>query len=252
LIANLSAPIIAESDTLSITGFIEELIQISQDQARIAELTAKLNTAVQTLKQSSGVPVNQAEASVPPSVEEVKATPTPIGVQKQVIAKLTKQCAELEERNRVLIATQRVLPLVKEAQSLGLLKNYASLKAAGMSRVAAKKHAQAIVVGEVKRLLGLSEEAFAEAERGLRLSIAQARKYGATDAGTMKRTAAVKELTGEHGELIGALPGHLRTASNTLDPSKPSTGPIVKWSIASGLSPEKMKELQAAQVQGRK
>lgn len=203
LLANLAAPIVAESDTLSVAGFVEELVNSAQDQEKVSLLTNKLNERVNELKQSSGAPVDQAAPATPGAAPSPAPTSTPATIQA-----MKTELDAANKRYSALLAAQRIMPLVREAQEVGLLDNYTTLHAGGMSRAAAKKQAQDVLDGEVKRVIALSDEAYLEYDRATRSAIKQARL--AKDVKAVKKAANWNKMQEEAG---GAILGTLHTSS---------------------------------------
>ena len=239
LLASLAAPIIAESETLSPSTFMEELVNIATSQEKVTELSTKLNEAVEGLKASAGKPLEEgAAAAVPAPGGQPAAAPTQAATQPAMVVAM-KKAEEAEKRYNLKIAALRVAPLVADEQKVGLIPNYAQLHAEGMSRTAAATKSKELFEARVAELIGLPEESFLVVENTIKKTIAQARS--SKNPADAKRQASWNKMQEETGtKVLGSLQGDAAKADE-YDSKKSRFGELsnIKWKVANGIDTEK-------------
>lgn len=260
ILAGLLAPIIVESDTLSASGAVEELVSAVNDQDKITELTTKLDSNVNALKQAAGLPSEGNDAA--PRLDG-EAAPSAVGVPagqgtgsngapnlggggldgsvpqqlnamaslNKTVAALKKVTAEkeaLQKKYDATLATSRALPLVRKAQELGIIDNYNTFRKNSLSRTASKKKADTLLQAEVNRVIGLPEDAYLEWEKGIKTSI-----HHVAIKGDAKAVRIAKIVSEGGAPLIGILPMTSEGQSYHQADTNIKATPKIAWTLAS-------------------
>ncbi len=178
LLANMLAPLVAESDSMSVAGLMEDLVNLAADQDKVTELTTQLNTNVQNIKSAAGLPDADAAAGTDPAPDAAAAAPvagqpgqapmTPTQDGMQVNA---KKIGPNEARYAKLLQAQRIEPIVKEEQACGLIPNYNFLRTAAggsLSRSKAQDRSSEVYQARVAELMALPEETYIHVESEIR------------------------------------------------------------------------------------
>lgn len=257
LLANLLAPLVIESESLSTSGVMQDIVELANNQDKVTELTTKLNDNVQKIRSSAGLPAEAsapagtAPAAVPPAANAAPGAvgnmqPTAPGPQATGATQMTAQASrvsELETENRklqahnsALLRGQRIEQVVKAAQNSGIVEGYNKFIRAGKSRKEAKRMAQASLEKETTRILGLPNDA---CEQALDTMLSACRAVAAaTDKPAARRTAAFLQMQREAGVApLGTLPGETGVADMMTDPKSRSMK--LSWKVANGIDPEK-------------
>lgn len=261
LIANLIAPVVAESDTLSVASIMEELVNMAGDQVQVTELTTKMNQRVDDMKQGSGKPSAEAGASgtAPTANPNPNAGPDQTGAANQINpATMTPINATRKAGPNELVYARklkalRVEPFVKEEQAVGLLDNYNTFRAAGKSRKEASSAAQEILETRFAELMDMDETTYLAVESAGKKAIAALKqsKLPGASRDAAKRKAAWDHLRATSGGVvIEALGGESHRAAS-YDPNKPKLSNM-RWS-SGGVDPDKhTKELEKRDMRDSK
>jgi len=178
LLSTLAAPVIAESDSLSVSTFMEELVNIAQAQDKVTELTTKLNANVQNIKTQAGLPAESTTAETPeaPAQSQMAAVapaapaPTPSEPNPQVVQAMKPERAN-EERYALFLRAGRIEPIAQEEQNCGLIPNatyFHSHEGGSLSRKAASHKAKEVLQERVAELMKLDENAYLITEKAIR------------------------------------------------------------------------------------
>lgn len=254
ILSNTLAPLIIESDSLSTSGVIKDLVELAGDQNKVTEFTTKLNEAVQTLRNKAGMPSDSGAAAPAAAPMENAAAPaapaqptapapeaygaTQMTAQASRIAELEAANSKLQTKNSALLRGQRIESVVKAAQSVGILDNYNKFVKAGKSRKEAKRMAQKVIETEVTKFLSLPNEACESSLDTLIKSVKAVAALG--DRSASRRAASFEQMNREAGN-VGILTG--LSGDNTSSPEWSKKNSLsLSWKVANSIDSDKFNE----------
>ena len=249
LVASLIAPVIAESDSLSVSSFMEDLVGIGQNQDKVTELTTKLNSNVETIKSQAGLPENANTAATPEAggTEGTEGAPGPVATPPAAspnpqVVQAMKPISEAEKRWALKLQASRIEPIVLEEQACGLIPGATQLHAEGLSRKASSQKAREVVQTRVAELMALPEEAYLMVEREIKAMCrkVKAERNAKLDPKTEERKARWAQLKSEVGGVMtdGMDGGAIEANSNI----KSETKVPLTFTSAGGITREGLKK----------
>jgi hypothetical protein len=241
LVASLAAPIIAESDTLSVTTFLEEFVNLGQSQDKVTELTTKLNQNVENLKQQSGLP-EEPDSGTSPAVGEAPPAPNP----NPQMAQASRTIGESEKKYAMKLQELRITPIVREEQACGLIDNYNSFLRAGCTKREAATESRRVAEERVQELISIPEEAYLVLEKQIKGACRMARSKvgnlpGAERDASLKKArweAMQTEASVSGSRVIKHLPGPFTEAATEMKRHAGIGG--LKFKSAHGVDAEKV------------
>jgi hypothetical protein len=244
IVASQAAPIIAESDTLSVTTFIEELVNIGQSQDKITQLTDKLNEAVENLKNSAGMP-EEPDSGTAPAVGEAPPNPNP------QMATASRTISESEKKYAARLQAMRIAPIVREEQNCGLIDNYQEFLRHGCTKKEAAAEAKRVANERIEELMALPEESYLTIEKGIKTACRKMRSSRGINLPGENRDTALKkarwegmkkEADAHNGtRILGNIPGPFTEAVSTMPKRHAAIGQGgLKFKTAHGVDPTKV------------
>jgi hypothetical protein len=264
ILPSLLAPLVAESETMSTSGAMQELVELAGNQEKVTELTTKLNESVQKLRTDSGKPAEPgvgappdanatpgAPAGAPPAPPAPNAQSTAPGPVNQGAIPMTAQASKREasmekeivalkaERSLLLRGT-RIQEVVRQAQLVGIIPNYDTFYAqGGQSRRNAKKLVKAAFDKKVAEIAKMNDDSCLQVLETLSSATKKVAQSGKGSPG--RRAAALQSMMIEQGggRLMTGVPGE--TTMSDLDGVRlGSKGVRLSWKpkIANDINPE--------------
>ena len=253
LLASLLAPVIAESDSLSVASFMEDLVGIGQNQDKVTELTTKLNSNVETIKNQAGLP-DEAPADVEASEQPVTegapgpVTTPPAAAPNPQVVQAMKPVNDAERRWALKLQASRIEPIVMEEQACGLIPGATHFHAnEGLSRKASSLKAKEVVQERVAELMALPEEAYLMVEREIRTACRKikAERIAKADPKIEARRARWAQMKSDAGS-ASIMEGMDPAAVEAKSDPKEDTKIALSFKSAGGITRDKLKAAMEA------
>jgi hypothetical protein len=264
ILANTIAPLVVESESMSVSNVVQELVEAAGNQDKVSELTTKLNDSVSHLRETAGLP-QEPKAEMPDAGAPAEAAPAPSaatpppqnlqptapGPQAQGNTPMTAQASRreaelaqevtmLKAERSLLLRGQRIAAVVTQAQSVGLLDNYNKFIRDGKSRREAKRLAQLTANAKVRELVTMDEKACAQVLDTMVSATKQLAALSGTGAAA-KRAAVFARMRSESGNvrIASAIPGASMEAKDIAPGSRRLA---LSWKVANDINSEKYDE----------